>query len=106
MNNPGVTTPKNLLEFLAVVTRNSGYNLKTELALEIFDDIIQGIEILYPTQDSLAIFLELMDRYQPNGLKVHDFEIISIGLTAGVHQVATFNEKDFKNVKEISLLAL
>ncbi|MDZ7693708.1 MAG: PIN domain-containing protein [Balneolaceae bacterium] len=92
-----VTTSKNLLEFLAVVTRNSGYDLKTELALEILDDIIQGIDVLYPTQDSLAIFLELMDRYQPSGLKVHDFEIISIGLAAGVHQVATFNEKDPKS---------
>lgn len=52
----------------------------------------------------LAIFLELMERYQPKGLKVHDLEIISIGLAAGIHQIATFNEKDFKAVKEISLL--
>ncbi|MFH5834233.1 type II toxin-antitoxin system VapC family toxin [Halalkalibaculum sp. DA3122] len=101
-----VTTSKNLLEFLAVVTRSSGYDLKTELALEIHDDIIRGIDVLYPSQDSLAIFLELMNRYQPSGLKVHDFEIISIGLAAGIHQVATFNEKDFKNVQEISLLEI
>lgn len=101
-----VTTSKNLLEFLAVVTRKSGYDLKTELALEILDDIIRGINVLYPSQDSLAIFLELVDRYQPSGLKVHDFEIVSIGLAAGIHQVATFNEKDFKNVKEISLLKI
>lgn len=101
-----VTTSKNLLEFLAVVTRNSGYDLKTELALEILDDIIRGIDVLYPSQDSLAIFLKLMNRYQPSGLKVHDFEILSIGLAAGIHQVATFNEKDFKNVQEISLLEI
>lgn len=101
-----ITTSKNLIEFLTVVTRNSGYGLKTELGLEIVDDIIQGIQILYPSQDSFAIFLELMDRYKRTGLKVHDFEIISIGLAAGVDQVATFNEKDFKNVKEISLLEI
>lgn len=101
-----VTTSKNLLEFLSVVTRDSGYDLKTDIALEILDDIIRGINVIYPNQDSLAIFLELMDRYQPTGLKVHDFEIISIGLAAGIHQVATFNEKDFKNVKEISLVEL
>jgi len=47
-----------------------------------------------------------MERYQPKGLKVHDFEIISIGLAAGIQQIATFNEKDFKAVKEISLLEL
>lgn len=97
-----VTTSKNL-EFLAVATRESGYNLETDLALEILDDIIQGMDIIYPSQDSLAIFLELMDRYKPRGLKVHDFEIVSIGLAAGIHQVATFNERDYKTVKEISL---
>ena len=47
-----------------------------------------------------------MERYQPSGLKVHDFEIISIGLAAGIHELATFNEKDFKAVKEVTLLEL
>lgn len=98
-----VTSSKNLIEFLAVTTRSSGYNLNNETALEIIEEIIQGIEIVYPTQESMAIFLDLMGRYQPKGLKVHDFEIISIGLAHGVHEVATFNTKDFKYVKEISL---
>jgi hypothetical protein len=89
-----------------VVTRNSGYSLETELVLEILDDIIQGFEVLYPSQDSLAIFLELMDRYQPRGLKVHDFEIISIGLADNLHRLVTFNAQDFNNVKEISLVEI
>lgn len=101
-----VTTSKNLIEFLAVVTRSSGYDLETKIALEILEEIIQKFEIVYPSQDSLAIFLELTERYQTKGLKVHDFEIISIGLAAGVHDVATFNIKDFNTVKEISLFDL
>jgi len=105
-NRQLVTTSKNLLEFLSVVTRSSGYDLPTDLALEILDDIIGGFEVIYPNQNSLALFLELMERYQPTGLKVHDFEIISIGLAAGIHNVATFNIKDFKAVKEIELLKL
>lgn len=44
-----VTTSKNLLEFLAVATRESGYNLETDLALKILDDIIQGMDIIYPS---------------------------------------------------------
>jgi predicted nucleic acid-binding protein len=98
-----VTTSKNLIEFLAVTTKPSGYNLNNDTALEIVEEIIQGIEVIYPIQESLAIFLDLMNRYQPKGLKVHDFEIISIGLAHGVHEVATLNTKDFKSVKEISL---
>lgn len=102
-NHQLVTTSKNLLEFLAVITRSSGYNLNTDLALEILDDIIQSMDVIYPSQDSLAIFLELMGRYKPSGLKVHDFEIISIGMSEGIHQIATFNKKDFQDIKEISL---
>ena len=79
--------------------------MSTDLALEILDDII-GVEVIYPNQNSLILFLELMERYQPTGLKVHDFEIISIGLAAGIHNIATFNIKDFKAVKEIELLKL
>jgi predicted nucleic acid-binding protein len=90
-----VTTSKNLVEFLTVVTRSSGYGLETEKALDILDEIIQKIQIIYPSQDSLAILLELTKRYQPTGLKIHDFEIISIGLAAGIYDVATFNKKDF-----------
>lgn len=102
-NHQLVTTSKNLIEFLAVTTKSSGYNLNNDTALEIVEEIIQAVEIVYPTQESMAIFLDLMDRYQPKGLKVHDIEIISIGLAHGVNKVATLNTKDFKSVKEISL---
>ncbi len=99
-----VTTSKNLVEFLAVVTKPTGYGLSNEVALDILADIIQGIEILYPTQESIAIFLELVNRYQPKGPRVHDIEIISIGLANNVFEVATFNTADFKSVREISLV--
>jgi hypothetical protein len=51
----------------------------------------------------MAIFLDLMNRYQPKGLKVHDFEIISIGLAHGVREVATFNTKDLILLKRYRL---
>jgi len=97
------TTSKNLVEFLAVVTKTSGYNLSNDVALDLIERIIQGMEIIYPTHESMAIFLDLMIRYQPKGLRFHDFEIISIALANGLQEVATFNTKDFKAVNEISL---
>jgi len=101
-----VTTSKNLIQFLAAATKSSGYNLEYNTALEIIEEIIQGIEIVYPTQESMAIFFDLMNRYHPKGLKVHDFEIISIGLAHGIQEVAAFNTKDFKSVKEITLAGI
>ena len=38
-----VTTSKNLIEFLAVTTKPSGYNLNNDIALEIVEEILQGI---------------------------------------------------------------
>jgi len=55
---------------------------------------------------SLTIFLDLVNRYHPKGLKVHDFEIISIGLAHGIHEVVTINIKDFISVKEISFIEI
>ena len=98
-----VTTSKNLTEFLSVVTKSSGYGLTSELALEIVEEIIQSVEVIYPSQESMAILLDLVHRYSPSGLRIHDFEIISIGLAHGIQKVATFNTKDFKSVKEITL---
>ncbi|SHG44566.1 Predicted nucleic acid-binding protein, contains PIN domain [Fodinibius roseus] len=100
------TTSKNLSEFLAVVTRSSGYDLEPDLALEILEEIIAGVTILYPNHESLAIFLELIGRYSPTGLRVHDFEMISIGLAHEVDEFATFNIRDFEPIKEVSLLKL
>ena len=98
-----VTTSKNLTEFLSVVTKSSGYGLTSELALEIVEEIIQSVEVIYPSQESMAILLDLVHRYSPSGLRIHDFEIINIGLAHGIQKVATFNTKDFKSVKEITL---
>jgi len=100
------TTSKNLSEFLTVVTRSSGYDLNTDLALEILEEIIAGIGSLYPNHESQAVFLELVGRYKPSGLKVNDFEIINIGVAHEVDMIATLSTKDFEPVKEISLLDL
>lgn len=76
------------------------------MALEILDEIIQNVEIICSTPGSSAIFIELVHHYKSKGLKIHDFEIISIGLANGINKVATFNVNDFKSVKEISLVEL
>ncbi len=100
------TTSKNLTEFLTVTTRSSGYGLSTETALNLLQKLIQQLEIIYPTPDSLATFLALVTSYQPSGLKLHDFEIISIALANGISEIATFNKKDFRTIAEITLFEL
>lgn len=100
------TSSKNLSEFLSVVTKVSASSLSIEDALIVVKDFCNIFTILYPTASSFPIFRELLQKYKPAGLKIHDFEIISIGLANGINQVATLNKKDFEGIKEIDLISL
>ena len=99
------TTSKNISEFLAVVTRGK-LPIPIMDALSVVNDIQSSMKILFPTLSSLSIFQELLSKYKPVGLKIHDFEIASIGLSNQISQVATFNRKDFIGIKEINLITL
>lgn len=97
------STSKNLSEFLSVVTRVPQNPLSLKDALLVVEDFTNVMTILYPSEETFLIFKNLLQKYQPVGLKIHDYEILSIGLANQVTTVATFNEKDFKTVKEIEL---
>jgi predicted nucleic acid-binding protein len=90
------TTSKNLSEFLAVITRIPKHPLPINDALLIVEDFINVLTIYYPTQESFLTFQNLIHKYKPIGLQIHDFEIVSIGLTNKITTIVTFNEKDFK----------
>ncbi|MCC7431398.1 type II toxin-antitoxin system VapC family toxin [bacterium] len=97
------TTSKNLVEFLAVMTRGENPTLSPKETLQVIENYENILKVIYPTKTSFKILKQLVGNYNPKGLKIHDFEIASIGLSFGINQIATFNEKDFKNIKEINL---
>jgi len=97
------TTSKNLIEFLTVVTRGKEIPLSIEKAMSVVKDFTRVFTILYPTKSSFVIFEELLEKYRPTGLKIHDYEIISIGLVNGINQIATFNSKDFEDIEEVNI---
>lgn len=100
------TTSKNLSEFLSVITRIPKTPLSLKDALLVIEDFKNSTTILYPNEESYLVFLDLLKKYQPVGLQIHDYEIISIGIANQVKTIATFNEKDFNKVKEIKLFPL
>mgnify|MGYP001565009263 FL=1 len=97
------TTSKNLSEFLAVITRFPGNSLTLKNALTVLLDFKTFLTILYPNEKSYKIFIDLLKKYEPTGLQIHDFEIISIALAHQIDTIATFNIKDFKRVAEVKL---
>ena len=100
------TTSKNLSEFLAVLTRIPDNSISVNKALIVIQDFIDISFVLYPSEKSFSIFKKLLQRYKPTGLKIHDFEILSIALSNQINTIATFNKKDFNEVKEINLFPL
>ncbi len=99
------TTSKNISEFLVVLTRTEAIRIEVKEALEILLDLlsISNITVLYPTEESSEVFYNLIKKYNPSGLRIHDFEIISIGLSCGIRKIATRNISDFKNIKEVEI---
>jgi len=100
------TTSKNLSEFLVVLTRGVVAPVSVEEALLLLEDLLKNFTVLYPNDSSRRVLERLLRKYQPRGLKIHDFEIMSIGLDNGIRRIATMNKDDFKRVEEIELIDL
>jgi predicted nucleic acid-binding protein len=100
------TTSKNISEFLSVVTRIPNTSISLKEALIIIEEFKSTFTILYPTENSFLIFIDLLKKYSPRGLKIHDYEIISIALSHKIKNIATFNRKDFSAIEEIELVSI
>ena len=98
------TTSKNISEFLVVLTRTDSIKIDIIEVLKILNNLVSNFSILYPGENSSQKLQELLKKYKPRGLKIHDFEIASIALVSGISQIATKNIDDFKKIKEISLI--
>ena len=97
------TTSKNLSEFLVVLTKGIEIPLSINESVDLLEGLLNNLTVLYPSKNSYQKFKELLLKYNPKGFKIHDFEIISIGLQNGINQVATINVKDFVNIDELIL---
>ena len=100
------TTSKNLSEFLVVLTRNKEIELSTAECFELLNSLLTDINILYPNPTTFKIFQNLISKYNPRGLWIHDVEIASIGLAYGISTIATNNIADFKRIAEIEVIKI
>lgn len=91
---------KNISEYFAVLSKQNQPFSKISL---FYQDIIRQSTVLFPNKNSLQIFENLLQKYQPRGNRVFDIEIISIALANRINTIATINEKDFNQITEISL---
>ncbi len=102
-NHQFYTTSKNLSEYYAVVTKGETPLLAPQEALHDITEFALYCTVLYPTLLSQQKLSELIEKHQPKGLKVHDFEIASIALVSGVLNIATFNHGDFQRITGVEV---
>ena len=95
------TSSKKLSEMLAVLIRYPKNKISTKKAIDIIKAIMNYVKVLFPNQESNILFFELLLKHKPTGLKIHDFEILSIALANNIDYIATFNVKDFNDVNGI-----
>lgn len=100
------TSSKNLSELLTVVTRGEDTPLSIDQALDVVQDIVACVTVLYPTQHTYEVFQSLLQKYKPRGLKIHDFETASIAIGNGITYLATANEKDFAEIDMLKIMSL
>ena len=99
-------TSKNISEFLVVLTRNEDINISTAECLELLNDLIADISILYPNPMTLKLFYDLLRKYNPRGLWIHDIEIASISIAHGISKIVTNNVADFNRIDEIEIIKI
>ncbi len=102
-NNILFTSTKNISELFAIISK---LNLNRDAFNRFYSELKQNTEILFPSNESLAIFERFIKKYKPIGNRVFDIEIVSIMLSYDINRLATFNKKDFKDIKEIELVNL
>jgi predicted nucleic acid-binding protein len=98
------TTTKNISEFLVVLTRNTETDVTTSECLEILTNLLVDVVVLYPTPITLHVFNNLIRKYNPRELWIHDMEIASIAIAHGISVIATNNIADFSRIKEIEVI--
>ncbi len=100
------TTSKNISEFLVVLTRNEEIKLPAAECLEILNNILLDIVVLYPNPMTMKVFQDLIRKHNPRGLWIHDVEIASIGIAHGISVIATNNTADFKRIAELEIVEI
>lgn len=106
LKNPNLNffvTTKVISEYFAVCSK---LGVLLSDAFVLYRSVSQNAKILFPGNSSLAIFEQLLQKYQPKGNRVFDLEIVSVAVANQIPEIATVNLKDFSGITEITVRPL
>ncbi|WKN45533.1 type II toxin-antitoxin system VapC family toxin [Tunicatimonas pelagia] len=99
-----IITSKSISEYLVIVTRGDKPLSSIDDAIQDIQDFVQNFTLIYPSQQSYQKLNMLLQQYEIRGKRIHDLEMVAIGLANDIVEVATFNTKDFVTIDEIKVM--
>jgi predicted nucleic acid-binding protein len=97
-------TNKNLSEYYSVVTKGDHPLLTPIEAMHDLEEFGSICQVIYPNESSQQKLFFLIEKYKPKGLKIHDFEIVSIALAQGINKLVTLNKNDFREIDGLEII--
>jgi predicted nucleic acid-binding protein len=76
-----------------------------EALLEL-NSILETVDLLGESPESTSILRDLLRRYDVQGKRIHDANVVAVMLTNGVSLLATCNQTDFAVFEELQLVPL
>ncbi len=99
-------TPQILKEFFAISTNSTIFKkpLSNKQAVKKIKEFLNYFRLASETDATIPVLLHLLEKYGTLRQKVHDMNIVATMLDNGIRHLMTFNGKDFKDIKEITLI--
>ena len=100
--------PQVMAEFWNVCTRPQKYRglgMDRKSISETFDRVVQTFTLYRDIPDAYDHWHVLVQKYDVQGVQVHDARLVAAMISHGLTHILTFNGKDFKRYQEITLLS-
>lgn len=104
-----IVTPQNCAVLWNVSTRPLKYNgrgLSAGDAQRMVSIVKRVSEIVYETPEAFDRWRELVEKYNVQGVAVHDARLVAVMLASNVSQVLTLNDRDFRRYEPEGIQAV
>jgi predicted nucleic acid-binding protein len=96
-------------EYLVVATRpieNNGLGMNTASAIDNIQAFEKRASLVAESLRAGEVFVEWAGRFQVQGKKLHDLQILATASVAGMNALITANERDFPMSSPLNLIPL
>ena len=99
-------TPQILREFFAISTNSTIFKkpLSNKQAVKKIKEFLNYFRLASENDATIQSLLHLLEKYGTLRQKIHDMNIVATMLDNDIRHLLTFNGKDFKDIKEITLI--